>query len=257
MFELTAELTSIFLKLWYFIPILLFIALLKSNWFKGFFGEVFVNILLRLCLDKKSYHLIKNVTLPTEDGTTQVDHIVVSKHGIFVIETKNMKGWIFGSEKQRQWTQKIYKHSYEFQNPLHQNYKHTKTLANALQLADESIVSIIVFVGDAVFKTPMPDNVLYVSKLIGFIKSKQNSVFSEKEVRRLVNSIESGRLQPSLRTHREHVQHVKSIQANAALEKICPKCGSAMIERIAKKGSNVGNMFWGCSRFPKCRFTSS
>nr|WP_309476970.1 restriction endonuclease [Trinickia acidisoli] len=33
----------------------------------------------------------------------------------------------------------------------------------------------------------------------------------------------------------------------------CPRCGSAMMRRIAKQGANVGNAFWGCSEFPKCR----
>lgn len=34
---------------------------------------------------------------------------------------------------------------------------------------------------------------------------------------------------------------------------ICPKCGSEMILRTAKKGSNTGQKFWGCSKFPNCR----
>ena len=75
-------------------------ALLNSPWFKGKTGEFIVNILAKLMLNKDEYHLIKNVTLPTEDGTTQIDHIIVSKYGIFVVETKNMKGWISGSQNQ-------------------------------------------------------------------------------------------------------------------------------------------------------------
>ncbi len=89
-------------------------------------GEAFVNSAIKRKLDKTKYHLIKDVTLPTVDGTTQVDHIIVSKFCIFVIETKNMKGWIFGGERQKTWTQSIYKNKNKFQNPLHQNYKHIK-----------------------------------------------------------------------------------------------------------------------------------
>ncbi len=89
---------------------------------KGIAGEFLVNLAINSRLYKKKYHLLKNVTLPTEDGTTQIDHIIVLQYGIFVIETKNMKGWIFGEEHQRTWTQKIYKHTSKFQNPLHQNY---------------------------------------------------------------------------------------------------------------------------------------
>ena len=113
---------------WYLIPIVLLLMFFKTSFAKGIFGEFLVNLAVNLRLDKKKYHLLKNVTLPTEDGTTQIDHIIVSQYGIFVIETKNMKGWIFGGEHQKTWTQKIYKHSSKFQNPLHQNYKHTKTI---------------------------------------------------------------------------------------------------------------------------------
>ncbi len=71
---------------------------------KGVWGEFIVNMMAKRFLDKEKYHLIKNVTLPTEAGTTQVDHIIVSQYGIFVVETKNMKGWIFGSKNQKDWT---------------------------------------------------------------------------------------------------------------------------------------------------------
>lgn len=65
--------------LWYLLPILILAALFKSSWFKGVVGEFIVNIAAKLMLDKNEYHLIKNVTLPTEDGTTQIDHVIVSK----------------------------------------------------------------------------------------------------------------------------------------------------------------------------------
>jgi len=51
-----------------------------------------VNLAAKFFLDKNIYTLFKNVTLPTEDGTTQIDHVIVSRYGVFVIETKNMKG---------------------------------------------------------------------------------------------------------------------------------------------------------------------
>lgn len=76
--------------LWYLIPLAFFAAVLKSAWFKGEAGEFVVNLSAKLFLDKQQYHLIKNVTLPTEDGSTQIDHVIVSKYGFFVVETKNM-----------------------------------------------------------------------------------------------------------------------------------------------------------------------
>jgi hypothetical protein len=92
-------------EIWYLIPLFLVAAaVIKSPWFKGKAGEAVVNLSAKLFLDKTRYHLIKNVTLPTEDGTTQIDHIIVSRYGVFVVETKNMKGWIFGNANQRYWT---------------------------------------------------------------------------------------------------------------------------------------------------------
>ncbi|WP_431474025.1 nuclease-related domain-containing protein [Marinobacter sp. KM021] len=146
-------------QLWYFVPLFILLPILRTPWFKGKAGEAMVNIAAKLFLDKTRYHLIKNVTLPTEDGTTQIDHIIVSRYGVFVVETKNMKGWIFGNAKQRYWTQKIFKYSQKFQNPLHKNYKHVKTLQSMLGLEDQQVHSLVVFVGNLTFKTEMPGNV--------------------------------------------------------------------------------------------------
>lgn len=146
-------------------------AFLKSPFFKGLFGEFLVNTFAKLMLDKDKYHLIKNVTLPTEDGTTQIDHIIVSRYGVFVIETKNMKGWIFGNARQKQWTQKIYRYSSKFQNPLHQNYKHVKTIQKLLGLNRGQVHSVIVFIGDSKFKTDLPENVTYGAGYVRHIKS--------------------------------------------------------------------------------------
>ena len=107
-FSITNQLVGL---LWYLIPLAILIGILKSPWFKGVAGEFIVNLPAKLLLDKNEYRLIKNVTLPTDDGTTQIDHIIISRYGVFVVETKNMKGWIFGSQNQKTWTQKIYKKS--------------------------------------------------------------------------------------------------------------------------------------------------
>ncbi|RYD85706.1 MAG: NERD domain-containing protein, partial [Verrucomicrobiaceae bacterium] len=82
--------------------------ILQSPWFKGTLGEVRVRRSLRSLLDEHEYRLFNDLTLPTRDGTTQIDHVIVSRFGVFVIETKNMKGWIFGGTGQAQWTQVVY-----------------------------------------------------------------------------------------------------------------------------------------------------
>lgn len=198
-------------SVWYLIPLFILVSLAKSAWFKGVLGEFIVNLSARLFLNKEQYHLIKNVTLSTKDGSTQIDHVIVSKYGVFVVETKNMRGWIFGSPNQKTWAQKIYKHSSKFQNPLHQNYKHVKTLESLLSLEEEQIFSVVVFVGNSTFKTDMPENVTYGSGYIRFIKSKKQLVLSESEIKDIINKIETGRLTPSFKTNREHVKHVKEI----------------------------------------------
>ena len=105
--DFTPIFTSL-LSLWYLRPLFLFAIIIQSPWFKGLMGEFVVNLFAKWKLDKDVYHLIKNVTLPTDDGTTQIDHIMVSVYGVFVVETKNLRGWIFGSPNQKTWTQKIY-----------------------------------------------------------------------------------------------------------------------------------------------------
>src|SRR5215510_12738215 len=159
------------LKLWWVIPILFVIGILQSPWFRGLRGEAFVKLAAWLRLPAKTYQRLHNVMMPTPDGTTQIDHIFVSQFGIFVVETKNMKGWIFGSEDQRQWTQIIFKRSFKFQNPLRQNYKHVKALEATLDVPPKAIRSVVAFVGYSTFKSPMPRNVTRGGGYISYIKA--------------------------------------------------------------------------------------
>lgn len=249
-------------SLWWLLPVIFIILFFKSPFAKGLIGEALINLVINVRLDKNEYHLIKDVTLPTEDGTTQIDHIIVSKYGIFVIETKNMKGWIFGNEHQKTWTQSIYKHKSKFQNPLHQNYKHTKTIESNLGIDKEKLFSVVVFVGDSTFKTDMPDNVTYAGGLFRYINSKTKILMSQKEVDEIVLAIESGRLSRTIQTHREHVSHVKKQRQNnkssfakKSYVMTCPRCSNKLVLRVAKKGNNIGNEFYGCSNYPRCKYT--
>jgi len=198
-----------------FIFILIFLLLLsfvfKSPWFKGKFGEFLVSLLFKLFLPKDKYTVLHNITLPTEDGTTQIDHIVVSPYGLFVVETKNMKGWIFGGEYQNIWTQKLFKVTNKFQNPLRQNYKHTQTLGTLLGLETSLIYSVVVFIGESTFKTPMPLNVTDARGCVDYIKSKTTSVLSTTQVREICSSINRGALRKGFTTDRMHVKHVQEI----------------------------------------------
>ncbi len=253
--DLSPLFAPLYSALWYLIPLAVLAGLFKSPWFKGVMGEFIVNVSVKLFLDKDQYHLIKNVTLPTEDGSTQIDHIIVSEYGVFVVETKNMKGWIFGGEHQKHWTQKIYKHSQKFQNPLHQNYKHVKTLQDLLSLDDTQVHSVVVFVGDSTFKTSMPDNVTRGGGYLRYIKSKTEVVLSASDVTSIIQKVESGRFARTFKTNRDHVRHVKQIVEKKERAVSCPKCGGGMVKREVKKGERKGQQFWGCQKYPKCRGT--
>ncbi len=124
------DFTPVVAQVWgmliWFIPAALLLCLLMSPWPKGHIGELLVQLFAHWQLDKQTYRRLHNVTQNTADGTTQIDHIFLSPYGIFVLETKNTSGWIFGSEKQAQWTRTLYKRTFEVQNPPRHNYKHLK-----------------------------------------------------------------------------------------------------------------------------------
>jgi restriction system protein len=252
----TQQFIQLLIAYWWLIPLPVLIGFLKSPFMKGVLGEFQVNLIAKRCLDKRIYTLFKNVTLPTEDGSTQIDHVIVSRYGVFAIETKNMKGWIFGSSQQKTWTQKLYRHTSTFQNPLHQNYKHTRTLQAALDLDPGKVFSVVVFIGDSTFKTAMPANVVYAGGYIRFIKSKTQPILSDSEVFDICSRIQSGRLKPSIRTHINHVKHVKSIVEEKQRQidnNACPECGKPMVLRSARNGDNQSRQFWGCTGYPQCR----
>ena len=184
---------------------------LKST-FKGFLGETVINVAMWLKLEKDVYHRLNGITLPRANGgSTQIDHIIVSVYGIFVIETKNYKGWIYGSENQRQWTQVFPNGSkFKFQNPLRQNYLHIKTLADLLGLELSYFHSMIAFIGECELKTrdELPEHVL-TGGMVSYVKKKQDEILTEDEVKSIVEQINSNRFSKSWRTNREHKAYLK------------------------------------------------
>lgn len=222
---------------------------------KGRLGETNINFWVKRLLDQDFYHLIPNVTLPTPDGTTQIDHVIVSRYGIFVIETKTYKGWIYGSERDAKWTQVIYKRKERFQNPLRQNYKHTKTLSDLTGIPHGYFKSVVVFVGDSKFKTDMPDNVVHIRNFIRHIKSYQAYVIQDEQVPEITAVIQEWAGTVTDEQRRQHVKNLRRnrqpVQAHSSAP-ACPRCGQAMVLRTSRKD---GSQFWGCSGYPKCRGT--
>ena len=190
------------------------VGVLRSPRFKGWRGERAVQRLIAQRLNPLVYVDLHNVTLPTVGGgSTQIDHLIFSPHGVFVLETKNYQGWIFGTEKQREWTQQIFKKRSKFQNPLRQNYKHTKTLQDLLGLESEHVHSVIAFVGDCEFKTEMPPQVTKGDGFVAYIQSFTQTVWAPEEMQALLDKLEAVRLQPGRATDKQHVAHVKDLQA--------------------------------------------
>ena len=223
---------------------------------KGFVGEKIVSLGAMLALPSSIYVPFHNVTLSTPDGMTQTDHVFVSHYGVFVVETKNMSGWIFGSDKDKRWTQ-VFTNGKKsrFQNPLRQNYKHVKAVEEALSLLGlpkECVRSAVVFVGEADLKTPMPRNVTVGVGIARYIKSFTDPILSEHQVQAVCEKISRERLTPSGSTHREHVRTLKSSKDLNADRK-CPRCGREMLLRTARRGKNAGRRFSGCSGCPSCR----
>lgn len=219
---------------------------------KGDIGESRISILNEIGLDE-NYIGLDNVLIPLPDGgTTQIDHIVVSPYGLYIIETKNMGGWIYGNEYDSQWTQVLYKQKYTFQNPLRQNYKHCQVIASALNLDNSLIHSVIVFIGDSEFKTPLPANVLNGgTAYLNYIKQPREARIPLPELPRLIAAIQKLRLENSAENHTRHIAHVEQIRS----EPRCPRCGGKMEKRIAKNGSHAGQAFYGCSKYPRCHGT--
>ena len=173
-------------------------------------GESLVCQKLQANFSGPDFHLLNHITLKIKDGTTQIDHILVSRFGVFVIETKDYKGWIFANAKHATWTQVLYRVKFKFQNPIFQNMRHVRAVEELLDfLPPEAIKSAVVFTGSAEFKTDMPSGVYTLSGLIDHLKSATEEVMSLNRVQFCVGRLETARLAITGQTD---VEHVKSLQ---------------------------------------------
>lgn len=174
-------------------------------------GEGLVARVLLGHLPQPDYHLMNHVTLNMDGGTTQIDHILLSRFGVFVIETKDYSGWIFGSESDAKWTSVHFRRKYKFQNPLRQNYKHLLAVRSQLEFVPpEAIKSIVVFSGNAQFKTYVPPSVVHIDELIDFVKAHSVELLSLKRMQYAVGKLETVRLALSKQTDVDHVENLRS-----------------------------------------------
>jgi len=190
------DISPVFLHFLWLIPLVLLIVYLGSPRFKGTMGEVRVGRVLVAMLESNRYTVLNKVTLPSNGGTVQIDHVVISKFGIFVIETVFLRGWISGAEFQDRWKQHRFNRFSRFQNPMHQNHLNVEALARLLQMPESKFHSVVVFMGHSGFKKSMPFNVLPAEKLIAYIRKRTENILTEDQARNALTGLEQARLRP-------------------------------------------------------------
>ncbi len=231
--------------------LILFFGFYKTK-IKGIIGEKTVSSVLYF-LRKSDYKVINNVVLKRGEVTAQIDHVVISSFGIFVIETKNYKGWIVGHENSEHWTQVIYKYKSKFYNPIFQNAGHIRALKSCLkEYSGLEYVSVIVFPTKAEIKIDTRVDVINVYRLLRTIKKYSTINLSEDDKKNIFERINASNVIDSF-DKREHINSIKRRIRNREKrikENKCPRCGNNLVERKGQFGS-----FFGCKSYPKCKFT--
>ena len=217
--------------------------------YRGYMGEFWVRQELKK-LPKDKYKVLYNIMLEKNNITHQIDHLIVSKYGIFVIEMKNYYGNIYGDEYKDNWIQYLGKKKFYFRNPIHQNYGHLKTLQEILNIDINKLISIVCFSNQCKLKIKSSSNVVYLDYLVNTIK-KYNREIIDDDLDELVYKINALNITNKL-VRREHVKNIRA-KINDNKEKannmICPKCGHPLVARNGKYGP-----FIGCSNYPNCRY---
>jgi hypothetical protein len=236
-----------------FIAILYLLGVHKT---KGAIGESRVSKKLNK-LRKKEYKVFNDVLLEASRGYTQIDHIVISIYGIFVIETKTYDGWIHGNEKSEFWTQTIYDKKTKFRNPIKQNWSHIYALKEVLSdFKNVKYHPIVVFAGSAELKnieSTMP--VIYANQLYKFLTDKsRNPYLSIEQVENVADGL-SKIIRQERKAKRKHIRQVKHHVKEQKLKRkllICPRCNGNLVLRDGRYGK-----FYSCSNYPKCKYSQN
>ena len=178
-------------------------------------GEARLSRALTMRFVTPDYHLLNHVTLRLGDETTQIDHVLVSRFGVFVIETKDYKGWIFAGPRDRFWTQVLYRAKFRFQNPIRQNHRHVLAIRELLEFLPADVIhSAVVFTGRAEFKTNIPDGVFTLAGFLAYLESQVAEAMSINRVQFCVGRLETARLSITKATDVEHVQALRHRYGN-------------------------------------------
>ena len=215
--------------------------------FIGMAGEFWVKRELKKLTGE--YLVINDIMIKTKDGSThQIDHVVISKYSIFVIETKQYNGYIKCNDYDKRWLIKNGKKKIYVNNPLHQNYGHVKSLEEILNLPEEKFISLVCIPSRATVSVKS-NNVTRIYDLIDKITSyKEDIIENPNELYEIITNLNiTDKVERKV-----HVKNAREIKSNKdeELKNKCPKCGGELIKRNGKYGE-----FWGCSNFPKCRLS--
>ena len=218
---------------------------------KGYVGEKLVAKKLSK-LNKRKYKIINNLLLITLKGTAQIDHIVISQYGIFVIETKNYKGIITGNEYDDNWNQILFNNKEVLRNPIKQNNGHIKALKDVIPaLRYKKINSIILFTKRSNLKVNTETTVIYYNKVNKVIKRSRKKEFTKEEVDYIYKKLN----ELNIDSFKQRVVHVKNVKRNIkeAEKKLrknkCPRCGGKLKKKKGKYGK-----FKRCKNYPECTF---
>ena len=198
-------------------------------------------------LDKTQYLVLNDVLLENNNYYSQIDHIIVSDYGIFVIETKNITGYISGEQYDNKWEVKLGKYIYYMQNPMTQNYSHIKALQELLGLKKELFIPIVCISNNKEINTNC-NNVVPIYKLIRLILSYNDCILNDKE--KIYEYIKENNITDE-NIRQLHIDRIKESKKKYD-PTICPKCGGELLKRKAKKRRYT---FIGCSNYPRCRYT--
>lgn len=220
---------------------------------KGAKGEREVARILRR-LSKKQYIVLNDIYIRANDRSTQIDHLVISRQGIFVIETKNYAGWIHGHEKSQYWTQTFYQKKIQFRNPIKQNWAYIFILKSALSaFGYVNYHPIIVFAGKAKLKNISSNiPVIYKNRLLKTIKKTDSDNLSFSQVEEIAAYLNEINITDG-KKKKEHNKYVKrnirqrDEDVNAM---VCPNCGGMLQLRNGQYGD-----FYGCSNYPLCKYS--
>lgn len=193
--------------------------------------------------------LLNDVVLKDKKGESyQIDHIFINWNGIWIIETKNWSGNIYGTDEQNEWTQVLAygNEKHRHYNPVKQNLTHVRKITPLLG-SNVKIIPLTVFV-DADIRGVTSKHTCHIRQLPFILYKNYGETLTEAEIETYYQKILRGKEKSNV-TSEEHSQKVE--EKNERIKKgYCPRCGGELIKKEGKYGS-----FYGCSGFPQCRFT--